>query len=154
MAFFSLWNSAFLQVNNSRKWMAEISDTEGNIFLQIRIWMRNKTYMGILQLRIFLLLLNILCKALKKTTTTHTQKIYHFENYFFLQLWQEARWKAVRKEGSSGKSFASMPHERGWFQRHYYFCHFKSYCPHINRKWLLKIFTIVTCHLYVPVSRV
>lgn len=46
--------------------MAEISDTEGNIFLQIRIWMRRKTYMGILQLRFFLLLLNILCKALKK----------------------------------------------------------------------------------------
>lgn len=56
--------------------MAEISDTEGNIFLQIRIWMRNKTYMGILQLRIFLLLLNILCKALKKNNNhTHTKNI-------------------------------------------------------------------------------
>lgn len=83
VAFFSLWNSAFLQVNNSRKWMAEISDTEGNIFLQIRIWMRNKTYMGILQLRIFLLLLNILCKALKKNNNhTHTKNISFWELFF------------------------------------------------------------------------
>lgn len=47
-----------------------------------------------------------------------------FCELFFPQMWQESRRKAVRREGSSGKSFVDIQQERGWLQRHYYFCHF------------------------------